>query len=479
MKAIEYLINERNKNFKSIIENPILKNYKPTKENKDENIYNNLDLKDNIIQEKMKECKNLWSNGNTLKQKEFMEEYIKITQLKYIKNEFYNINGYLNIDKLKKSIFDILSNENIKNMNSEIKNLIDLLKIKCFSDNFKIPKNEIAVKNGLIYLNNDKPTFKPIRNFSLHLLNANYTTLDEQPKKWLNFLEDLLNEEDIEILQEYLGYCLIPSTDGQKCLFIVGKGGEGKSVIGKVLYSIFDNNMISIKVQKLLNNKFSLAQLKGKLVIFEDELQDIPLQEIDTFKSLITGGKFSIEEKYQREQQEELYSRFIILGNNILKHKNCKEPSFQRRLLLLITKDKDVNRVDNPNLANELLEEKDLIFMWLLSGLERLIKNNYQFSHKEYMKKRIENYYKSEYFIIVENFINDNKYIKINNGTFSTFDDIDSKFKQYCNDFSLEYNRDKFSKELSILQNYYDIVKERKTINGSQCWGYSNLLLVK
>ena len=97
MKAIEYLINERNKNFKSIIENPILKNYKPTKENKDENIYNNLDLKDNIIQEKMKECKNLWSNGNTLKQKEFMEEYIKITQLKYIKNEFYNINGYLNI----------------------------------------------------------------------------------------------------------------------------------------------------------------------------------------------------------------------------------------------------------------------------------------------------------------------------------------------------------------------------------------------
>ena len=117
--------------------------------------------------------------------------------------------------------------------------------------------------------------------------------------------------------------------------------------------------------------------------------------------------------------------------------------------------------------------------MWLLSGLERLIKNNYQFSHKEYMKKRIENYYKSEYFIIVEHFINDNKYIKITNGTFSTFDDIDSKFKQYCNDFFLEYNRDKFSKELSTLQNYYDIVKERKTINGSQCWGYSNLLLVK
>ena len=41
--------------------------------------------------------------------------------------------------------------------------------------------------------------------------------------------------DDILTLQEYLGYCLIPSTKGQKMLIITGKGGEGKSRIGLVM----------------------------------------------------------------------------------------------------------------------------------------------------------------------------------------------------------------------------------------------------
>lgn len=55
------------------------------------------------------------------------------------------------------------------------------------------------------------------------------------PDRWLTFLHELLDEADIPTLQEYLGYCLIPSTKGQKMMLIVGKGGEGKSRIGLVL----------------------------------------------------------------------------------------------------------------------------------------------------------------------------------------------------------------------------------------------------
>ena len=55
------------------------------------------------------------------------------------------------------------------------------------------------------------------------------------PDRWLTFLHELLDDADIPTLQEYLGYCLIPSTKGQKMMLIVGKGGEGKSRIGLVL----------------------------------------------------------------------------------------------------------------------------------------------------------------------------------------------------------------------------------------------------
>jgi len=39
-------------------------------------------------------------------------------------------------------------------------------------------------------------------------------------------------------LQEFLGYCLLPTPKGQKMLMLIGKGGEGKSRIGLVMRSL-------------------------------------------------------------------------------------------------------------------------------------------------------------------------------------------------------------------------------------------------
>ena len=44
-------------------------------------------------------------------------------------------------------------------------------------------------------------------------------------------------------MQEYIGYCLIPSNKGQRMMVIKGNGGEGKSQIGAVLSALFGSNM--------------------------------------------------------------------------------------------------------------------------------------------------------------------------------------------------------------------------------------------
>ena len=56
-------------------------------------------------------------------------------------------------------------------------------------------------------------------------------------------MDGLLYEEDILTLQEFIGYCLIPSNKGQRMMVIKGNGGEGKSQIGAVLSTIFGTNM--------------------------------------------------------------------------------------------------------------------------------------------------------------------------------------------------------------------------------------------
>ena len=48
---------------------------------------------------------------------------------------------------------------------------------------------------------------------------------------WLRFLSDLLEPEDILTLQEYLGYCLIPTNRRQVMMLLKGNGGEVKSRI--------------------------------------------------------------------------------------------------------------------------------------------------------------------------------------------------------------------------------------------------------
>ena len=62
-----------------------------------------------------------------------------------------------------------------------------------------------------------------------------YNSDAEKPVRWLKFMEELLNPDDILTIQEYMGYMLLPTTKAQKMMLIIGKGGEGKSRIGLVL----------------------------------------------------------------------------------------------------------------------------------------------------------------------------------------------------------------------------------------------------
>ena len=48
-----------------------------------------------------------------------------------------------------------------------------------------------------------------------------YNPQAEKPVVWLRFLSDLLYPEDIPTFQEYIGYCLVPSTKGQRMICLL------------------------------------------------------------------------------------------------------------------------------------------------------------------------------------------------------------------------------------------------------------------
>ena len=118
------------------------------------------------------------------------------------------------------------------------------------------------------------------------------------PVVWLNFLDDLLHTEDIPTLQEFIGYCLIPSNKGQRMMVIKGNGGEGKSQIGAVLSAIFGMNMKDGSIGKISENRFARADLEHILLCVDDDMRMEALRQTNYVKSIVTAqGKMDLERR--------------------------------------------------------------------------------------------------------------------------------------------------------------------------------------
>ena len=89
----------------------------------------------------------------------------------------------------------------------------------------------------------------------------------------IHILDGLLYAEDIPTLQEFIGYCLIPSNKGQRMRVIKGNGGEGKSQIGAVLSTIFGTNMKDGSIGKIAENRFARADLEHILLCVDDDMR--------------------------------------------------------------------------------------------------------------------------------------------------------------------------------------------------------------
>lgn len=208
-----------------------------------------------------------------------------------------------------------------------------------------------------------------------------------EPTKWLNFLNQLLHPEDIPTLQEYVGYCLIPSTAAQKMMVIKGNGGEGKSQIGAVLSRLFGCNAKDGSIDKVSENRFARADLEHVLLMIDDDMRMEALKQTNYIKSLVTAhGKMDLERKGKQSYQGYLYTRLLAFSNGDLQSLYDRSDGFFRRQLILTTREKSAERMDDPHIADKLCSELEAIFLWAFAGLQRLAANNFCFTESDRAK---------------------------------------------------------------------------------------------
>ena len=321
------------------------------------------------------------NKNNKIDEVEFCTWFISKHPLKYVGGIFYDIDGIISEEKLKKEIVDALKPYVKTNIVKRAKQILDALRYESMCEIIPKHTDRIHFKNGTYFIDGG---FVPEKEFCSNRLPVNYNSDAVPPTRWLRFLDELLYPEDIYTLQEFMGYILIPTTKAQAMLLLIGNGGEGKSRVGFVCRNLLGNNMTICSISTLANNRFSLADQEGMLLMIDDDMKMEALTDTGVIKAVVTmEDKMNLERKGKQSYQGYLNVRIMAFGNGSLSSLYDKSDGFYRRQITIRVKEKSQNRVDDRNLSAKLSEETEGIALWCLEGLKRLTANEFHFTISE------------------------------------------------------------------------------------------------
>ena len=328
----------------------------------------------------------VWFDGKHINEALFCEEFLQTHKIIFTNGAFFTPDGRITDElPLRGEIFEELKCCAVSNIPRTISNILELMKLAAQVEDFPLQQDRIHFANGTLMLDGSFTEGKPdvVRN----RLPIAYHPDAPAPKFWLDFLNGLLYPEDIPTLQEYIGYCLIPSNKGQRMMVLKGNGGEGKSQIGAVLGKIFGSNMKDGSIGKISENRFARADLEHILLCVDDDMRMEALRQTNYVKSIVTAqGKMDLERKGKQSYQGWMCARLLAFSNGDLQALYDRSDGFYRRQLVLTTKEKPVDRVDDPDLAEKMKAEAEGILLWALEGLQRLVENNFKFTESERTK---------------------------------------------------------------------------------------------
>ena len=330
-----------------------------------------------------------WWNGKSINTTVFCQEYLKTHELRCINGTFFTPDGYCPAQNIRAEVYDMIKHHVCSYPAQTASNIVENLKIEARADELLVDEDLINFANGTLNISDSSWTEEKL--FCRNRLPVVYTGDDAKvPENWMRFVNELLEPYDVDTLQEYMGYCMISSTAAQKMLLIIGNGGEGKSRIGVVMKEILGDNMNNGSIPKLETNSFAKADLEHKLLMVDDDMRIEQLPTTNSLKAVITAeGLMDLEKKGQQSYQGLMYCRLMAFSNGYLKSANDDSYGFFRRQLILMTKPRPKNRIDDPFLSKKLRAERDQIAMWALRGLYRLRKNNFHFTVSDKSKTAI------------------------------------------------------------------------------------------
>ena len=418
----------------------------------------------------------MWFDGKSINEALFCEDFLRTRQILFANGAFFTPDGRVTDDlPLRGEIFEELKYCAVNNIPRKISNIIEIMKLAAHVEDFPPEQDRIHLVNGTLLLDGTFTEGKPdvVRN----RLPVAYRKDAPAPTIWLEFLNGLLYPEDIPTLQEFIGYCLIPSNKGQRMMVIKGNGGEGKSQIGAVLSAIFGTNMKDGSIGKISENRFARADLEHILLCVDDDMRMEALRQTNYVKSIVTAqGKMDLERKGKQSYQGWMFARLLAFSNGDLQALYDRSDGFYRRQLVLTTKEKPAGRMDDPDLAQKMKAEVEGIFLSAFEGLQRLASSNFKFTESERTKANRESVKRDNNNIF--DFMESEGYIRLKADASISSKELYEIYRMWCEENSLPPLKSRsFSDSVVANLSRYNLAHTNKITNsaGRRVWGFMGI----
>lgn len=314
-----------------------------------------------------------------LNENTFAKAFRDINHLLYSNGLFYTKEHRMTQEMVMRDIWETIADVGInRDVDKTVNKLLGVVKRASTVEQLQANPNIIPFADGDLYVK--EMTYKIFDKSPTPYRLPVTLLLEFQDMPYFNkWLHDLFYDEDIPTIQEYLGYCLVPTTRAQKALFLVGEGGTGKSRIGSILEAMLGEAMVSVyDYQEFMKDKFKLAELENCLVLYDDDLDSAALDKTGIYKKLVTNDLYiTADRKYGQPFKFRPYTKLVSCCNQMLSSTYDNTDGFYRRLLPIVVKPKRADFVPDRDFDHKLRAEVKGIVQWALIGLIRLQNHNW------------------------------------------------------------------------------------------------------
>ncbi|MBI9071404.1 MAG: hypothetical protein JEY94_07380 [Melioribacteraceae bacterium] len=261
---------------------------------------------------------------------------------------------------------DQINNNKIETLTKRLMKQSDIF----FEEQMNPDKSILNFANGLYNLETN----------SLESHTPNYKTTVQFPVEYdpeaecplfIEKINEMLegNKEVIDHLLKWMMYTMIPTYEFQKALLLVGKGGNGKSVIMNVWRELIgDDNISNQEFSNLADGQhYSAFQLVNKYANFSNEVSGLE-KDAYMFKALTGDDKISCRQIKEKPIEFKNMARLIISANSYPKFK-VVDNAIIRRLDIISFNKSFIKRPDT-QLSRKLITE--------IPGILNLVLNKYK-----------------------------------------------------------------------------------------------------